>query len=59
MKAYIITTGVIFALITIAHIVRLVLESTRVLTEPIYVVFTILSAAIAIWAVMLLRRLGR
>ena len=57
MKAYVITTGVIFALITIAHVVRLVLESTRVLTEPIYVIFTILSAAIAIWAVTLLRRL--
>ena len=59
MKAYVIITGGIFALITIANVVRLALESTRVLTEPIYVVFTVLSAAIAIWAVILLRRLGR
>ena len=59
MKAYVITTGIIFALITIAHLVRLALESTRVLTEPIYVVFTILSAAIAIWAVILFLRLPR
>ena len=59
MKAYIITTGAIFALITIAHIVRLVLESTRVLTEPIFVLFTILSAALVIWAVALLRRSSR
>ena len=59
MKAYVITTGVIFALITLAHIVRLALESTRVLTEPIFVLFTVLSAAIAIWAMTLLRRLSR
>lgn len=59
MKAYILTTGVIFALITISHIVRLALESTRVLTEPVFVLFTILSAAITIWAVVLLRRLSR
>jgi hypothetical protein len=59
MRAYIIITGIIFALITIAHLARLALESTRVLTEPVYVVFTILSAAIAIWAIVLLRRLHR
>jgi hypothetical protein len=59
MKAYIIITGLIFGLITISHIVRLVLESTRVLTEPIFVVFTVLSAALTIWAVLLLRRLRR
>ena len=56
MRAYVITTGLIFALITIAHIVRLVLESTRVLTEPIFVLFTILSAALVLWAITLLRR---
>jgi len=59
MRAYIIITGIIFALITIAHLARLASESTRVLTEPVYVVFTILSTAIAIWAIVLLRRLHR
>jgi hypothetical protein len=59
MRAYIITTGAIFALITLAHIVRLVLESTRVLTEPVFVLFTILSAALVVWAVLLLRRVSR
>ena len=57
MKVYVIITGVIFALITIAHIVRLVTESTRVLTEPVFLVFTILSAALVVWAITLLRRL--
>ena len=59
MKAYVITTGAIFAFITIAHIVRLATESTRLLTEPIFVLFTILSAALTIWAFLILRRLGR
>jgi len=59
MKAYIITTGVIFALLTVAHIVRLAVESTRFLTEPIFALFTILSAALTIWAVVVLRRLSR
>jgi hypothetical protein len=59
MKSYIITTGAIFALITIAHIVRLAMETTRVLTEPIFLIFTILAATLSIWAWLLLRRLHR
>lgn len=57
MKAYIITTGAIFALITIAHIVRMATESTHVLREPIFLLLTILAAALSAWAVVLLRRL--
>ena len=57
MRAYIITTAIIFALITIAHIVRLVTETTRVLTEPIFLLLTVLSAALVVWAITLLRRL--
>ena len=58
MKVYVITTGVIFALITIAHLARMVVEP-RTLTEPVYLFLTLLSAALAIWAVTLLRRLSR
>ena len=55
MRAYVITTAVIFALITIAHVMRMVVES-RVLTEPVYLLLTLLSATLTIWAVVLLRR---
>jgi len=55
MKLYLIITGIIFALITIAHIVRMAVEP-HVLTEPVYLLLTVLSAALAIWAVLLLRR---
>jgi hypothetical protein len=58
MKAYVITTGVIFALITISHVVRMAVES-RVLTEPVYLLLTLLSAALTVWAVIVLRRLSR
>ena len=55
MRAYVIITGVVFALITIAHIVRMVVEP-HVLTEPVYLFLTLLSAALAIWAMLVLRR---
>jgi hypothetical protein len=58
MKIYVIITGVIFALITIAHVARMVMEP-RVLTEPVYLLLTLVSAALAIWAVVVLRRLTR
>ena len=57
MRAYIITTGVIFALITIAHIARLASES-HVLREPLFLVLTVLSAALAVWSVIVLRRVS-
>ena len=57
MKAYVITTGVIFALITIAHIARLATES-HVLREPIFLLLTILAAALSIWSWVVLRRVS-
>ena len=58
MRVYVIVTGIIFALITIAHVVRMAVEP-HVLTEPVYLFLTLLSAALAIWAVVVLRRLSR
>ena len=59
MKAYIITTGVIFGLITVAHIMRFVMEGSRLATEPVFILLTLLSAAMCVWAWQVLRRLGR
>lgn len=59
MRAYVVTTGIIFALLTIVHLVRIAAESTRFLRDPTFVLLTILSAALAIWAWLVLRRLGR
>ena len=59
MRAYLVVTGIIFALVTIAHIVRVAMESTRFVTEPDFVILTILAASLSVWAVVLLRRSNR
>jgi hypothetical protein len=56
MKAYVLTTGVIFGLLTIAHIARVVMER-QLATDPIFIVFTLLSAALCFWAWRVFRRL--
>ena len=57
MKAYVITSGAIFALITIAHIAHMAME-THVLREPFFLVLTLLAAALSIWAFVVLRRVS-
>lgn len=54
MRAYVITSGAIFGLITIAHIVRIVLER-RLVPDPVFILFTFLSAGLTIWAWRVLR----
>lgn len=55
MKTYIIATGVIFGLITLAHLWRIV-EEPHLVREPWFVGLTILSAALCVVAVRLARR---
>jgi len=55
MRTYVAITGVIFGLITVAHIWRLVAEGSRLATQPFFVVLTVASTALALWAVQLLR----
>ncbi len=56
MRAYVTTTGIVFALLVVAHVWRMFAESWRVTQEPEYVVSTLLAAALSIWAFSLLRR---
>jgi len=58
MKAYVLTTGAIFALITLAHVWRMVAEP-RVATEPWYLALTLLAAGLGVWAWRLLRAPAR
>ena len=55
MKAYLITTGTVFALITLAHLARFISEGSRLAKEPVFVVLTFLAAALSWWAWRLLR----
>ena len=56
MRAYIITTGVVFALIVVMHLWRMVAESHALASDPHFVILTVLSAALSVWAFSLLRR---
>jgi hypothetical protein len=55
MKAYLITSGTLFGLLVVAHILRIIVEGLRVVRDPWFVLFTIAGAALAIWAFRLLR----
>jgi len=53
MKAYVMTTGVVFGLLTLAHIWRVIEEGMHP-ANPDFVLITVLSAALCLWAARLL-----
>jgi hypothetical protein len=56
MKAYVITTGTIFGLITVAHIWRVIEEGAHLVTQPWWVLLTLAAAALSLWAARLVWR---
>jgi hypothetical protein len=56
MKAYVMTTGALFGLLTLAHVWRMIEESHQLATEPSYIAITVIAAALCVWAAWLLRR---
>ncbi len=56
MKAYLIITCIIFALILVAHAARVVSEGVWLLTEPTFIGTSIAALGLSAWAVVLLRR---
>ena len=59
MKAYVTITGVLFALITVAHILRIAYAEPRLARDPGYLLLTALAAGLAIWAARLVWRGSR
>jgi len=59
MKAYVITTGAVFGLLTLAHIWRVIEEGPQLATEPWYVLITVAAAVLCLWALRLLWRSPR
>jgi hypothetical protein len=49
MKRYVVTTGAIFALLTLAHLWRMVVERS-LLSDPVYILITVATAVLAGWA---------
>lgn len=59
MKAYVLTTGILFALLTLAHVLRIVYESRALASDPWYMLITAAIAALSVWACLLLVRRAR
>jgi hypothetical protein len=55
VKAYIMITGAVFGLITVAHLARFVAEGPHLMTEPWWVLLTAAAAGLCLWAWRLLR----
>jgi len=58
MRTYLLVTAIAFALLTLAHVWRVIAESTELLHEPFFVVVTVISGALSGWAFLLWRRSG-
>jgi hypothetical protein len=59
MKSYLITTGTVFSLVAVAHVLRTVAEWSRLSTDPGFIVegpgLGLLAGALGFWAWRLLR----
>lgn len=59
MKAYLLTTGVVFGLMVIMHIWRAIVEGPHLAKDPVYIAITLAAAALCLWAFRLLRTTAR
>ena len=54
MKAYVMTTGAVFGLLTLVHLLRIIVEGRQLATNPLYVLITVAAASLCLWAWRLL-----
>lgn len=59
MKAYVGTTGAVFGLLTIAHVLRVAEEGMHIARDPFFLLITIVAASLCLWSLQLLRSFGR
>ena len=57
MKAYVVTSGTIFGLIVLAHLLRVVAEGSHVARDPVFILLTIAAGSLSYWAWRVLGRL--
>lgn len=58
MKAYVMTTGVVFGLLTLVHVWRAIVER-NLATDPFFILITLAAAALCVWAWRVLRLSAR
>ena len=54
MKAYVMTTGAVFGLLTLAHVWRVLEEGLHLARDPFFLLITLAAAALCLWACRLL-----
>jgi hypothetical protein len=59
VRAYIMTTGAVFGLITVAHVARVFAEGLSGPAEPWFALTSVAGAVLCLWALGLLRRAKR
>lgn len=55
MTAYVKTSGAIFGLLVLAHVLRAFAEGPHVVRDPFFVLSTLIAAGLCLWAVQILR----
>jgi thiol:disulfide interchange protein len=59
MKAYVITTGLMFLALALAHVSRVFWESKSLATNPENVIVGLIALGMSIWAFTVVRRAAR
>ncbi len=55
MKFYVTTTGIIFGLLTLAHLWRIIWEKPALATDPLFMSITAVAAGLCVWAFLVRR----
>ena len=56
VRRYVLTTGTAALLLALAHLARILAEGTHLLGQPAFLLATLASIGIGIWAILLLRK---
>lgn len=59
MKSYIVMTGGAFGLLALAHVARMHEEGAHLIREPVFLLTTVGSVSVCVWAIVLLKKLRR
>jgi hypothetical protein len=59
MKSYVVTSGLVFGLITLAHILRVFAEGPRLAKEPWFILTSSAALALCLWAWRVLKGLSK
>jgi len=55
MRLYVMVTGIIFALVVIAHVARMITEDAALASDPVYLLITACAAGLSLWSWLVLR----